>query len=83
MVRLRDILSELDGRVGPLREQSEKAKKFLLFSEEKKVLEVSVWMQNLSVLRIKAMEAEDRLLLTATQHGQAEQETAKYEAELD
>jgi chromosome segregation protein len=83
MVRLRDILSELDGRVGPLREQSEKAKKFLLFSEEKKVLEVSVWMQNLSVLRIKAMEAEDRLLLTATQHGQAEQETAKYEAALD
>ena len=29
LVRLRDILTELEGRVGPLKTQSEKAQKFL------------------------------------------------------
>ena len=39
LVRLLDILGELESRVGPLKTQSEKAKKFLEFSDEKKTLE--------------------------------------------
>ncbi|MBR4888427.1 MAG: AAA family ATPase, partial [Clostridia bacterium] len=42
LVRLRDILSELEGRVGPLKEQAEKAELFLVYSAEKKDLEISV-----------------------------------------
>ena len=39
LTRLYDILSELEGRVEPLRIQSEKAKEFLTLSERKKALE--------------------------------------------
>lgn len=83
MIRLRDIMSELEERVEPLRRQSEKAKKFLELAQEKKLLEVSLWMHNLGALRIKASQAEDSLLLTATGHGQAEQEAAGLERELE
>nr|WP_283243588.1 chromosome segregation protein SMC [Feifania hominis] len=47
LVRIRDILSELTDRVEPLRIQSEKARKYLDLREEKKQLEINVWLQNL------------------------------------
>ena len=47
LTRLYDILSELEGRVEPLRIQSEKAKEFLTLSERKKALEVSLWLLTL------------------------------------
>ena len=42
--RVNDILSELQGRVGPLARQSEKAKKYLAFKEDLKGLEVSSFL---------------------------------------
>ncbi len=39
--RVRDIIAELEDRVEPLRQQSEKAKKYLGFKEELKVYEVN------------------------------------------
>ncbi|MBP1575113.1 MAG: chromosome segregation protein SMC [Oscillospiraceae bacterium] len=56
LLRLRDNLSALEERVGPLLEQSEKAKKFLELAEEKKSLEISVWMRSLR--RLKSQLAE-------------------------
>ncbi len=41
--RLRDILGELESRVGPLEKESAKAEKFLELSAEKKTLEVTLW----------------------------------------
>ena len=41
--RLRDILSELEARVGPLEKESEKARKFLELSAQRKTLEVTLW----------------------------------------
>ena len=41
--RLRDILGELESRVGPLEKESAKAQKFLELSAEKKTLEVTLW----------------------------------------
>ncbi|MCD8048064.1 MAG: chromosome segregation protein SMC [Clostridia bacterium] len=42
LVRVRDILSELDSRIEPLRIQSEKAKKYLALRDELKETEVGV-----------------------------------------
>ena len=42
--RLRDILGELEKRVGPLRRDSEKAQQFLELSERRKSLEVTLWV---------------------------------------
>ena len=41
--RLRDILGELESRVGPLEKESAKAQKFLELSEQRKTLEVTMW----------------------------------------
>ncbi len=41
--RLRDILGELESRVGPLEKESAKAQKFLELSERRKTLEVTLW----------------------------------------
>ena len=41
--RLRDILGELEARVGPLEKESEKARKFLELSAQRKTLEVTLW----------------------------------------
>ena len=41
--RLRDILGELESRVGPLEKESAKAEKFLELSARRKTLEVTLW----------------------------------------
>ena len=41
--RLRDILGELESRVGPLEKESAKAQKFLELSQQRKTLEVTLW----------------------------------------
>ena len=41
--RLRDILGELESRVGPLEKESAKAQKVLELSEQRKTLEVTLW----------------------------------------
>ena len=66
--RLRDIASELEGRVEPLRIQSEKAKKFLVLAEEQKQLEVSLWIQQSDALRKKLQSLSDDLLLAQAEY---------------
>ncbi len=44
LVRLRDIVSELQARIGPLEKQSIKAQQFLLYAGEKKDLEIGLWV---------------------------------------
>lgn len=44
LVRLRDILGELEGRVGPLEKESAKAKRFLELSAQRKTMEVTLWV---------------------------------------
>ncbi len=50
LVRIRDIISELEQRVEPLRKQAEKAKRFLILRDELRVLEVSAALDSLERL---------------------------------
>ncbi len=47
LVRLRDILQELEDRVGPLKLQAEKAEQFIAYDGEKKGLEIGIWLTTL------------------------------------
>lgn len=76
ILRLKDILSELEGRVEPLRIQSEKAKKYLVLAEERKTLEISVWAYKLGELKEALAELENRLLI---QNGEYEHLTNEIE----
>lgn len=53
LVRLKDIMTELEGQLEPLRAQSEKAKKYLALREQLKTLDV-----NVSVAMIDSLKAE-------------------------
>lgn len=48
LLRLHDILDELESRVGPLAEQSRKAQKFLELADQKKELEIGLWLYTLN-----------------------------------
>lgn len=61
LVRLLDILQELENRVGPLKKQSEKAQKFLVLSEEKKTLEIGVWLNKINKFTVELREQEHRI----------------------
>ena len=51
LVRISDKIEELELQVEPLREQSEKAKRYLVCRDELRELEISVWMEQLDRLR--------------------------------
>ena len=61
LLRLRDSLTSLEERVGPLLEQSEKAKKFLEYAEEKKTLDISLSMRSLKRMKQQMAEQNDTI----------------------
>jgi len=58
LVRIGDIISELDLQKAPLLEQAETAKKYLLLRDELRGIEISVWLRELSSLRTRADKAD-------------------------
>ena len=54
MTRVLDIFSELEARVGPLERDAQKARKYLELYEEKKRLDVSLWLYDMEKLRTEA-----------------------------
>ena len=83
LVRLRDILSELESRVGPLKNQSEKAKKFLLLADEKKELEIGLWLHTIERSKNLLKDQEEKLVIATAQYEDAEKELTKIEEELE
>ncbi len=83
LIRLRDILSELESRVGPLKTQSEKAKKFLLLADEKKELEIGLWLHTIEKSRNLLKEQEEKLVIATAQYEDTEKELANLESELE
>ncbi|MCI5801878.1 MAG: chromosome segregation protein SMC [Oscillospiraceae bacterium] len=83
LLRLRDIMAELESRIGPLRAQSEKAKEFVLLAEEKKELEVSLWLKDLDRLKEQLRAEEDRLALVQGNSTAVEEELSGIESGLE
>ena len=62
--RVRDILTELEMRVGPLEKEAEKARKGLALYEEKKRCDVSLWLYDTKQIREDIEEADKALRLS-------------------
>ena len=60
LLRINDIISELDGQLEPLRIQSEAARRYLDIREGLKELEVNVYLENLTKFKEKVKEYEDQ-----------------------
>lgn len=83
LVRLLDILGELESRVGPLKVQSEKAAQFLELSEEKKELEIGVWLQKIERFTNDLREQEHRIDAANASYEGCENELKSIEAEIE
>lgn len=81
LVRLLDILGELEGRVGPLKIQSEKAKQFLTYSEEKKSLEIGVWVNKINRFTVELREQEHKIDAVNASYSVCEKEFLEIEQE--
>lgn len=66
LLRLKDIMAELQDRLEPLREQSEKAQRFLQLSEEKKTLEISLWTHTMENTRQRLEEEQQQVFWRRT-----------------
>ena len=83
LLRLNDIMSELEGRVGPLKTQSEKAKKFLEYSDTKKRLDIGIWLYELDRHNEVLREQEHKIALAKSQYGDAEKALLKIADEIE
>ncbi len=83
LLRLRDIVTELEERVGPLKKQSEKAQQFLKYSEEKRGLEIALWLISLDKSQDNLKEQDEKISITRSQYEYAEQALAEIQSETE
>ncbi len=83
LIRLRDILAELESRIGPLKTQSEKAVKFLALSDEKKTLEIGLWLHTIEKSGNDLREQENKLSIATAQYADVESKLAEVEQQIE
>ncbi|MDE5584027.1 MAG: chromosome segregation protein SMC, partial [Ruminococcus sp.] len=83
LVRLTDILSELENRVEPLRIQAEKAEKYVKLAEERRKVEISVWVSRLDELRKNIEQLDEKILISRTNYERSENDIAEQEKRLE
>lgn len=83
LVRLRDILSELEGRVEPLRVQSEKAKAYLEYADEKRGLEIGLWLKTIEKSTRLLREQEDKIATAQSQYDETQKLLSEIEAKTE
>jgi len=74
ILRLTDIISELESRILPLKEQSEKAEKFLKLSEQQKKLEISLWVYKLNELKLNLENIQNEQMIKSAEYKSIEQD---------
>lgn len=82
LLRLSDILAELEGRVGPLKIQSQKAEKFIKLAAEQKQLEISVWVHRLDELKAKLDGIDEKILVSRSEYENIENDIQREEQKI-
>ena len=83
LVRLRDILSELEGRVGPLKIQKEKAQKFIVLSAEKKELEIGLWLHTIEKSKNNLKLQEDKFTAAKAHYNEISEDLENLNRQLE
>ena len=83
LLRLRDIITELEDRVGPLKEQAEKAEKYLKYAGEKRTLEIGLWVNTLNRSGKILREHDDKIIIAKNQHDEAEKHLADINTQIE
>ncbi len=83
LLRLKDILDELEARVGPLEEQSKKAEKFLELAEDKKQLEIGLWLYTLNNSKDALRAQESKIATAQMQYKEIEEALGEFDAKSE
>ena len=83
LVRLRDIVAELEGRIGPLERQSKKAQQFLVYAAERKELEIGLWLELMKRGAEQIRELRGKLGVAQSQYDIAGQVLQKLSADIE
>lgn len=81
LIRVNDILSELEKQVGPLERQSDKAKEYLNLKSELKTYDVNAFLLETDRIRKEAAELEGKLKIAENDLNQANSEYESTKAE--
>ncbi len=77
LIRLRDIVTELEDRIGPLKTQAKKAEHFLEYAAEKRGLEIALWLNTLDKSSGVIKDHEDKIIVARNQCDEADAEIAR------
>lgn len=83
LVRLRDIVAELEGRIGPLEKQSKKAQQFLVYAAERKELEIGLWLELMKRGAEQIRELRGKIGVAQSQYDLAGQTLQNLSAEIE
>lgn len=79
LVRINDIIAELESQLRPLENQSKKARKYLLLYEEYKALDVSLSLISMEKNRIQAKKAAEDYASVAAEMDELKQKESGFE----
>lgn len=83
MVHLDAIMSELEGRVEPLRKDAEKAEKYIALMEQKKAAEIGLWLSTLGKSAGLLRDWDYKETLARSQQEEIDSAIEKIEAEIE
>ena len=83
LVRVNDILKELEKQVGPLEKQSEKAKEYLKLKQDLKIRDVNAFLMESDEIRNSLKECEEKSLIASNDLKAANEEYDSTKAEYD
>ncbi len=78
LLRLRDIMQELESRVGPLEEQSKKAEQFLSLADKKKELEIGLWLYSLDNFKEALRNHESKITACEVMYKEIEESLSEF-----
>ncbi len=82
LTRVADILTELEGQLGPLERQSEKARRYLLLRDEMRNLDITVSVINAEKAKKELAELNNNLSLLTEQISGIKEELDRTDAEI-
>ena len=83
LLRLKDIMDELEARVGPLAEQSRKAEKFLELAQSKKELEIGLWLYTLDNSKEALRAQESKIAAAELKYREIENALSDFDSESE
>ncbi len=83
MTRVEDIFNEIESRIGPLEKDAAKARKYMELYDEKKQLDVSLWLFDVEKLRGDVDKTASDCRLSAHELEMAEDDERRLESQYD